>query len=246
MCPSFSTSTVLLLYICWMNGRCSRPIRETTRSGARHEAAVNCLQDRLQRRRDPVDFGRGRATAYFCRSAWHVRLRQHEIARRAPCGAGSPVIAAGMPAGICSSKPCSSPGNVGPSMMIGSSISVIFGMPLVGIEQLLHRRLEQPVAALDARVERHSTAADSACASTCPRSTYGLRYSFGVGFVGVAADFRTDRVVVHERRERPDAQQRDRPVVAAAAIVRLLRCPSTCGRARSVSEPYSSHTCPFM
>ena len=79
-----------------------------------------------------------------------------------------------------------------------------------------------------------------------PGSTYGLRYSSGCRIRRLAADLGTDRVVVHERRERPDAQQRDRPVVAAPAVAAVPSMSATADCARSVSEPYSSQTCPFM
>ena len=66
VCPSFSTSTVLLLYICWMNGRCSRPICDTPLRTL-DQAGGQLLQDVLQRRDDPVDFRRPRDW-YFSRS----------------------------------------------------------------------------------------------------------------------------------------------------------------------------------
>ena len=90
----------------------------------------------------------------------------------------------------------------------------------VGVQQLLHRRLVERVPPLDARVER------PAVRRIGERPALGVHIGRGVEvelrICRLAADLRPDGVVVHERRVRPGAQERDVAIVAAPAALHHL------------------------
>ena len=92
--------------------------------------------------------------------------------------------------------------------------------PPVGVQELLHRGLVELVAALDARVERPAVGR----AGERPALGVDVGRSIEVGGARgrLAADLRADGVVVHERRMRPGAEQRDVAVVAATAVLQHL------------------------
>jgi hypothetical protein len=108
-----------------------------------------------------------------------------------------------------------------PTSMIRSAlVSVRLRASLLRVQQLEHRQLVELEAALDARVVAQ------AIGLLCEQLAVAVDIAGAVEIVGLvrrlAADFRPDGVVVHERRGRPDIDQRDIAHVAATAILELV------------------------
>ena len=112
---------------------------------------------------------------------------------------------------------------------------------LLRMQQLVHRLLVELEAAVRRSGRRPCTAG---CGSSELAGAVHVAAAEEIvlGVLRLAAQFGADRVVVHERRRRPDVEQRDVAVVAAAVVLQLRRAPGMSGDHRPACAASRSRT----